>query len=54
MQDFRGPGNLMLATHQVNITALTGAYPAGGEIFVMREGLQGRPQMTGSLAATLP
>lgn len=54
MRDFRGPGNLVLVTHQVNITALTGAYPAEGEIFVMREGPQGRLQMTGRLAAALP
>jgi len=32
----RAPSNLMLVTHQVNISALTGAFPAMGEIFVTR------------------
>jgi len=30
------PRNLALVTHQVNISALTGAFPAMGEIFVTR------------------
>ncbi|MDP2418770.1 MAG: histidine phosphatase family protein [Hydrogenophaga sp.] len=30
------PRNLVLVTHQVNISALTGEYPAMGEIFVTR------------------
>lgn len=34
--DFRGPGNLVLVTHQVNITALTGVYPAMGETVVLK------------------
>ena len=32
----RGPGNLVLVTHQVNISALTGEYPAMGELFLTR------------------
>ena len=32
----RAPGNWMLVTHQVNITALTGEYLAMGEVFVTR------------------
>ena len=32
------PRNLVLVTHQVNISALTGEYPAMGEIFVTRPG----------------
>jgi len=35
---FRGPGNLVLVTHQVNITALTGLHPAMGEAVVLRPG----------------
>lgn len=34
--DFRGPGNLVLVTHQVNITELTGAHPAMGETIVLK------------------
>jgi hypothetical protein len=30
------PQNLMLVTHQVNITALTGAHPSPGETIVAR------------------
>jgi broad specificity phosphatase PhoE len=33
-QDLDGP--LVLVTHQVNITALTGVYPASGELVVIR------------------
>lgn len=40
---WRGPGNLALVTHQVNITELTGVVPAPGEAVVLkpREGGQG-------------
>lgn len=31
-----GPGTLLLVTHQVNITALTGVFPASGEMVVLR------------------
>lgn len=30
-----GPGTLVLVTHQVNITALTGVFPASGEVIVL-------------------
>lgn len=37
-----GPGNLVLVTHQVNISALTGETPAMGELFLIRpDGLGG-------------
>ncbi|WP_439115484.1 histidine phosphatase family protein [Hydrogenophaga sp.] len=32
----RAPRNLVLVTHQVNISSLTGEYPSMGEIFVTR------------------
>ncbi|HEY8381965.1 MAG TPA: histidine phosphatase family protein [Microvirga sp.] len=32
------PGVLVLVTHQVNITALTGIFPAEGEVIVLRPG----------------
>ena len=31
----RGPGTLVLVTHQVNITALTGLYPVEGETLIL-------------------
>lgn len=31
LEDWRGPGALVIATHQVNITGLTGVVPASGE-----------------------
>jgi len=34
--DWRGPGSLVVVTHQVNITALTGIFPASGEGVVLR------------------
>ncbi len=33
---WRGPGVLVVVTHQVNITALTGVFPASGEGVVLR------------------
>ena len=37
VRDWAGqPGVLVLVTHQVNITALTGLFPAEGEILVLR------------------
>ncbi|MBL6457421.1 histidine phosphatase family protein [Belnapia sp. T6] len=36
--DWGGPGALVVATHQVNITALTGAVPSSGEGVVLRRG----------------
>ena len=36
LRSHRAPGNLVLVTHQVNITALTGVYPAMGEIILAR------------------
>lgn len=33
---WRGPGALVIVTHQVNITALTGVFPASGEGVVLR------------------
>lgn len=34
----RGGPTLVLVTHQINITALTGVYPASGEMLVLRNG----------------
>jgi broad specificity phosphatase PhoE len=34
--DWKGPGTLVLVTHQVNVTALTGVVPASGEMVVLR------------------
>lgn len=38
MAAWQGPGTLVLVTHQVNVTALTGIYPASGEVVVLRPG----------------
>jgi phosphohistidine phosphatase SixA len=32
---WKGPGTLLLVTHQVNVTALTGVVPASGEMVVL-------------------
>lgn len=39
----------VLVTHQVNITALTGAYPASGEVFVLRVNDGGEVEITGRI-----
>lgn len=54
IQSFSGPGNLVMVTHQVNITALTGEYPAEGEIFITRPGAQGALQWIGRLMPDQP
>ncbi len=38
VQGWMAPRNLMLVTHQVNVTALTGEYLAMGEVLVTRPG----------------
>lgn len=44
------PSNLMLVTHQVNITALTGESVASGEIFLVRpDGKDGHMRIVGRL-----
>lgn len=35
LRQWRGPGVLVVITHQVNITALTGVFPASGEAVVL-------------------
>jgi phosphohistidine phosphatase SixA len=41
VEGWRGQGVLVLVTHQVNITALTGIFPAEGEILVLQPGPNG-------------
>ena len=38
LEEWRGPGALVVVTHQVNITGLTGIFPASGEGVVLRQG----------------
>jgi phosphohistidine phosphatase SixA len=40
---------LVLVTHQVNITALTGVYPSSGEIVVVERNAQGELRVLGSI-----
>ena len=40
VQGWQAPRNLMLVTHQVNVTALTGEFLAMGEVVVTRPGTQ--------------
>ena len=46
-QDLDGP--LVLVTHQVNITALTGVYPASGELVVIRPLENGKISAVGTI-----
>ncbi|WP_150496394.1 histidine phosphatase family protein [Roseibium aquae] len=41
LEQWQGPGALVVITHQVNITALTDIFPASGEGIVLRSGPDG-------------
>jgi hypothetical protein len=45
-------GNLILITHQVNISALTGISPASGEMIILTPAGNGSFQVRGRLAST--
>jgi phosphohistidine phosphatase SixA len=47
--EVRSDGNLVLVTHQVNITALTGVVPAPGEMIILRAELDGALRVVGRL-----
>lgn len=47
---WRGPGVLVLVTHQVNITALTGIFPAEGEIVVLAPAADAGFRVAGRIA----
>lgn len=50
-----GTGNVVLVTHQVNVSALSGVFPAPGEIVVLTPQGSGRFRVAGRLApAALP
>lgn len=44
---WRGPGNAVLVTHQVNITAATGVFPASGEMVAVTAAAE--PEVLGRL-----
>ena len=46
---WRGPGVLVVVTHQVNITALTQVFPASGEGIVVRSAADGALEVLGRL-----
>ncbi len=46
---WRGPGTLVVVTHQVNITALTGVNPASAEGVVVRPAADGSLRVVGSV-----
>lgn len=48
LTDWQGPGTLVVVTHQVNITALTGVFPSSGEGIVIRME-DGAPVLVGRL-----
>ncbi|WP_430398534.1 histidine phosphatase family protein [Ferrovibrio sp.] len=45
----RGPGNLVIVTHQVNITALTGIFPQQAEFVVLTPDQAGNFKLVGSV-----
>ncbi len=49
-----GAGNLILVTHQVNITALTGLFPAQGEMVVLTPQGDGTFRIAGRLPPSNP
>ena len=40
---------VVLVTHQVNITALTGVYPGSGELVIVRRGENGKLDVIGTI-----
>lgn len=46
---WRGPGALVVVTHQVNITALTGQFAASAQGVVLQHGRNGLLQLVGAL-----
>lgn len=49
IEEWRSPGVLVLVTHQVNITALTGVFPAEGEILVLKPKTSGGFDLVGRI-----
>lgn len=47
--DLKLRGNVLLVTHQVNITELTGVFPASGEMVILRPDRQGGFRLIGRL-----
>lgn len=52
VSDFRGKVPLILVTHQVNITALTGVFPSPGEIVIFQIKEDGQGQVLGRFTVT--
>ncbi|WP_293398759.1 hypothetical protein [Polaromonas sp.] len=46
---WRGPGTLVVVTHQINITALTGIYPASAQGVVLRPSADGSLKVLGTV-----
>jgi phosphohistidine phosphatase SixA len=46
---WKGPGNLVLVTHQVNISAVTGVFPAQGEMVVLKPGPAEKAEVVGRI-----
>lgn len=49
LRESTADGPLVLVTHQVNITAFTGIYPASGEMVVFRLAPDGTPSVVGTV-----
>lgn len=49
LKDWDGQGTLVLVTHQVNITALTGVFPQSGEMVVLTRDAAGGVRVAGRL-----
>ncbi len=49
LKDWDGTGTLVLVTHQVNITALTGVFPQSGEMVVLTRDGDGAVRVAGRL-----
>jgi broad specificity phosphatase PhoE len=52
ISDFSGKAPLILVTHQVNITALTGVFPSTGEIVIFQIKEDGQGQVLGRFNVT--
>jgi len=52
VRDWPGPGNVLMVTHQVNVTAAAGVFPRSAEMIVLEPAVE--PAILGSLAAPQP
>jgi phosphohistidine phosphatase SixA len=52
VRGWQGPGNVLMVTHQVNVTAVTGVFPRSGAVVAVEPAAE--PRVLGTLQPPLP